>query len=208
MYFPGKCKTDYVMPELRTINSMPNIPSCATIVVLPTNEVTPITNYCFVIKNIRNIKMQSIGIKFFLGICDVKVLDKLGEIIILFLDEGSYRFFSDIASISCEPVEGVEGHYSSDCSNKEPIQLKPKEQGFDEAAEIVFDRTETATPGSVGSGFDWSFGNLFKNKKDQILFTIIMIVVAITIIMDIIIFLYCYCNRTKTAIITTPVLPS
>jgi hypothetical protein len=43
---PGKCKTDYVMPELRIINSMPNIPSCATIVVLPTNEVTPITNYC------------------------------------------------------------------------------------------------------------------------------------------------------------------
>jgi hypothetical protein len=29
----GKCKTDYVMPELRTINSMPNIPSCC-----PTNE--------------------------------------------------------------------------------------------------------------------------------------------------------------------------
>jgi hypothetical protein len=28
---PGKCKTDYVMPELRTINSMPNIPSsCLT----------------------------------------------------------------------------------------------------------------------------------------------------------------------------------
>jgi hypothetical protein len=65
----------------------------------------------------------------------------------------SYRFFSDIASISCEPVEGVEGHYSN-CSNKEPIELKPKEQGFDEAAEIVFDRTETATSGAVGSGFD------------------------------------------------------
>jgi hypothetical protein len=81
------------------------------------------------------------------------------------LDEGSYRFFSDISSISCEQVEGVEGHYLN-CSNKEPIELKPKEQGFNEAAEIVFDRTETATPGAVGSGFDWSFGNLFKNKKE------------------------------------------
>jgi hypothetical protein len=61
-----------------------------------------------------------------LGTCDVKVLDKLGEITILSLDEGSYRFFSDISSISCEQVEGVEGHYSN-CSNKEPIELKPKE---------------------------------------------------------------------------------
>jgi hypothetical protein len=133
------------------------------------------------------------------------VSDKLGEITILSLDEGSFRFFSDIASISCEPVEGVEGHYSN-CSNNEPLELKPKEQGFDEAAEIVFDRTETATPGSVGSGFDWSFGNLFKNKKDQIIFTIIMIVVTITVVMAIIIFLYCYCNRTKAAIIAAPVL--
>jgi hypothetical protein len=51
-------------------------------------------------------------------------------------------------------VEGVEGHYSN-CSNKNSIKLKPKKQGFDQAAEIVFDRTETATPGVVGSGFDW-----------------------------------------------------
>jgi hypothetical protein len=120
------------------------------------------------------------------------VSDKLGEITILSLDEGSYRFFSDIASIFCKPVEGVEGHYSN-CSNKEPIEL-------------VFDRTETATPGSIGSGFDWSFGNLFKNKKDQIIFTIIMIVVVIIVIMAIIIFLYCYCNRTKVVVIAARVL--
>jgi hypothetical protein len=132
---------------------MPNIPSCATIIVLPTNEVTPITNYCSAIKSIENMETQSIGIKFLSGTCDLKVSDKLGEITIIFLDEGSYRFFSDIANISCEPVEGVKKHYSN-CSNKEPIELKPKEQGFDEAAEIVFDRTETATPGAVGSGFD------------------------------------------------------
>jgi hypothetical protein len=195
------------MPELRTINSMPNIPSCATIVVLATNKVIPIINYYSAIKSIKNMETQSIGIKSLSGTCDVKVSDKLGEITILSLDEGSYRFFSDISSISCEPVEGVEGHYSN-CSNKEPIELKPKEQGFDEAAEIVFDRTETATPGSVGSGFDWSFGNLFKNKKYQIIFTIIMIVVAIIVVMVIIIFLYCYCNRTKAAVIAALVLPS
>jgi hypothetical protein len=150
---PGKCKTDYVMLELRMINSMLNIPSCATIVILPTNEMSPITNYCSAIKSIKNIETQSIGIKSLSGTCDVKVSDKLEDITILSLDEGSYRFFSDTASISCEQVEGVKGHYSN-CFNKEPIELKLKEQGFDEAAEIVFDRTETATPGAVGSGFD------------------------------------------------------
>jgi hypothetical protein len=202
---PGKYKTDYIMLELRMINSIPNIPSYATIVILPTNEVTPITNYCSAIKSIKNMETQSIGIKSLSGTCDVKVSDKLGEIIILFLDEGSYRFFSDISSISCELVEGVEGHYSN-CSNKEQIELKPKEQGFNKVAEIVFDRIEIVIPGVVGSGFDWSFGNLFKNKKDQIFFTIIMIVVAVTIVIAIIIFLYYYCNRTKVAIIAALVL--
>jgi hypothetical protein len=117
---------------------------------------------------------QSIEIKSLSGTCDIKVSDKLREIIILSLGKN--------------------------CSNKDPIELKPKEQGFDETAEIVFDRTETATPGAVGFGFDWSFGNLFKNKKDQIIFTIVMIVVAVTVVMSIIIFLYCYCNRTKAAV--------
>jgi hypothetical protein len=56
------------MPELRTINSMPNIPSCATIVVLPTNEITPITNYYSTIKSIKNMETQSVGIKSLSGI--------------------------------------------------------------------------------------------------------------------------------------------
>jgi hypothetical protein len=99
---PGKCKTDYVILELRIINSIPNIPSCATIVFLSTNEVTQITNYCSSIKSIKNMETQSIGIKSLSGTCDLRVSDKLGEITILSLDEGSYRFFSDIASISCD----------------------------------------------------------------------------------------------------------
>jgi hypothetical protein len=111
----------------------------------------------------------------------------------------SFRFFTDILSISCELIEKVEGHYSN-CSNKNPRELKPKEQ----VVEIVFDRIETATPGAVVSVFDWSFGNLFKNKKDQIIFTIIMIIV--TVVIAIIFFLYCYCNRTKTTVIVVLVL--
>jgi hypothetical protein len=50
---PEKCKTNYIMQNLRMINSMPNISSCSTIVVLPTKEVTFITNYCLAIKSIK-----------------------------------------------------------------------------------------------------------------------------------------------------------
>jgi hypothetical protein len=75
------------MLELRMINSMPNIPSYATIVILPTNEVTPITNYCLAIKSIKNMETQSIGIKSLSGTCDMKVSDKLRKITILSLDE-------------------------------------------------------------------------------------------------------------------------
>jgi hypothetical protein len=31
----------------------------------------------------------------------------------------------------------------------------------------VFDRTEIVIAKTVSSGFDWSFGNLFKNKKKK-----------------------------------------
>jgi hypothetical protein len=33
-----------------------------------------------------------------------------------------------------------------------------------QSAEIIFDRTETGGGRTMGSGFNWSFGNLFKNK--------------------------------------------
>jgi hypothetical protein len=62
------------------------------------------------------------------------------------------------------------------CSDKDPID-NPKRTGlgFDQAAEVIIDRTETAITGAVGSGFIWLFGNLFKNKKDHIIFTIVII---------------------------------
>jgi hypothetical protein len=102
-------------------------------------------------------------------------------------------------------VEGVEVHYFN-CSDKDPIELKLKEQGFDKAAKIVFDKTKTPTPGAVGLGFDWSFEIIFKNKKDQIIFTIVMIIIAVTVVFSIIIFLICYYNKTKAVVIMVLVL--
>jgi hypothetical protein len=36
------------------------------------------------------------------GFCDLKIQDKAGSIIIISIDNGSYRFFADLFGISCE----------------------------------------------------------------------------------------------------------
>jgi hypothetical protein len=47
---------DFAMPEIRTINGMPNIPSCSTIVSLKASNIIPVTKFCMAIKLINNIK--------------------------------------------------------------------------------------------------------------------------------------------------------
>jgi hypothetical protein len=35
---------NFTMPEIRTINRMPNIPSCSTIITLKASDTIPVTN--------------------------------------------------------------------------------------------------------------------------------------------------------------------
>jgi hypothetical protein len=42
----GGCRQDYVMSKVHTENSMPNIPSCFTLVTLKAKNAIPITSYC------------------------------------------------------------------------------------------------------------------------------------------------------------------
>jgi hypothetical protein len=99
---PGVCKQDYVMPEIRTANSMPNIPSCSTLVTLKTTDVIPVN--CQTVKTIKNTESNSIGIKSISGSCDIKVKDKLEYQLYISIDEGSYRFFNDLQGISCNLI--------------------------------------------------------------------------------------------------------
>jgi hypothetical protein len=84
---------------IRTINGMPNIPSCSTIVTLKALDVIPITKVCMAVKLINNTISNSVGIKLLLGSYDLKIQDKAGSIIIISIDEGSYRFFTDLYGI-------------------------------------------------------------------------------------------------------------
>jgi hypothetical protein len=108
---------DFAMPKIRTINEMPNIPSCSTIVTLKASDVIPGTKICMAIKLINNTKSNSVGIKSLSGSCDLKIQDKTGSLIIICIDEGSYIFFGDLYGISCE-FRG-EGNYVN-CSDKTP----------------------------------------------------------------------------------------
>jgi hypothetical protein len=111
---------DFAMPEIRTINEMPNIPSYSTIVTLKASDVIPVTKFCIAVKLINNIKFNSVGIKSLSGSCDLKIQDKAHSMIIISIDEGLYRFFANLFGISCEFTG--EGNYinCSKASMKQP----------------------------------------------------------------------------------------
>jgi hypothetical protein len=64
---------DFAMSEIRTINGMPNIPSCSTIVVLKASDVILVTKFCMAIKLINNKESNSVRIKLLSGSCDLKI---------------------------------------------------------------------------------------------------------------------------------------
>jgi hypothetical protein len=179
---------DYAMPEIRTINGIPNIPYCSTIVYLKASDVIPVTKFCMAIKLINNTESNSVGIKSLSGSCDLKIQDKAGSIIIISVDEGSYRFFADLFGISCEFTG--EGNYVN-CSDKTPEEIWPKDQGFDEAAEKIVNITSDTS--NNGLNLDQiSFKDLFNSKYKTIMWTIIIIISVIVFITILIIICYCY----------------
>jgi hypothetical protein len=90
------------------------------------------------VKLINNTESNLVGIKSLSGSCDLKIQDKACSIIIISIDEKSYRFFANLYGISCEFTS--EGNYVN-CSDKTPEEIRPKDQGFDEAAENIVNIT-------------------------------------------------------------------
>jgi hypothetical protein len=186
---------DFAMPKIRTINGMSNIPSCSTIVSLKASDVIPVTNYCMAIKLINNTESNSMGIKSLSGSCDLKIQDKAGSIIIISIDEGSYRFFADLYGISCEFTG--EGNHELFCE-----EIRPNDQGFDEAAEKIVNITSDNSKNCPNLDQIF-FKDLFNSKYKNIMWTIIIIISVIVFITILIIICYCYYNRTKVAITAT-----
>jgi hypothetical protein len=96
---PVNCMEDFAMSEIRTINGMPNIPSCSTMVTLKASDIIPVTKFCMAIKLVNNTKSNSVGIKSLSGSCDLKIQNKTSSIIIISIGEESYRFFAGLYGI-------------------------------------------------------------------------------------------------------------
>jgi preprotein translocase subunit SecY len=91
-----------------------------------------------------------------------------------------------------------EGNYIN-CSDKDQEEIKPKDQGFDEAAEKIVNKT--ADNSNKGLNLDQlSFKDLFNSKYKSIMWTIIIIIAIVIFIIILFIICYCYCNRTKVTI--------
>jgi preprotein translocase subunit SecG len=112
------------------------------------------------------------------------------------MDEGSYRFFTDLYRISCEFTG--EGNYVN-CSDKTPEVIRPKDQGFDEAAEKIVNITSSNSKYDLNL-FQISSKELFNSKFKTIMWTIIIIISVIVFITILIIICYCNSNRTKVAV--------
>jgi hypothetical protein len=56
------------------------------------------------LKIIKNVESNSVGIKSLLGFCDVQVEDKTGYKSFISIDEGSFKFFSDLEKVSCDLI--------------------------------------------------------------------------------------------------------
>jgi hypothetical protein len=108
------------------------------------------------------------GIKSLSGFYDLKIQDKAGSIIIISIDEGSYRFFADFYGISCEFTG--EGNYVN-CSDKTPEEIRPKDQGFDEVAEKIVNITSYNSKNGLNLD-QISFKYLFNPKYKTIMWTI------------------------------------
>jgi hypothetical protein len=135
------------------------------------------------------VESNLVGVKSLSGACNIQAEDKTGYRFYISVDKESFRFFNGFSKVSCDLV--TEGSYIN-CSDKEPEDVKPKDQGFDEVAEKIVDTSNTV--GGTG-GLDISFGNMFQSKFKIILIVIIVVVVVSISVAILIIFLYYYCNK-------------
>jgi hypothetical protein len=102
----------------------------------------------------------------------------------------------DSSQTSCEFTG--EGNYVN-CLDKDLEEIKPKNQGFDEAAEKIVNITSDNSKDGLDLD-QLSFKDLFNSKYKSIMWTIIMIIAILIFIIILFIICYCYYNRTKVTV--------
>jgi hypothetical protein len=179
---------DYILPAPQTVNPMPQLTSCMTLVKVPFTVEEMLMDFCTVVNIVHNIESNSYGFVSQVGDCSIKVKDDLDQTSYLYLSMGSYRFMKSVNQIAC--IDMGDGLYLN-CSSKNFTIIVPSEKGYDHVKEVVVDHT------NIGGEVDWNFENpfedLFKsNVKDiiTIVIIIILVIVAAIILFVVLKFLY------------------
>jgi hypothetical protein len=94
-----------------------------------------------------------------------------------------------------------EGNYIN-CSDKDPEEIKPKDQAFEEAVEKIINITSNNSKNGLNLD-QLSFKDLLNSKLKTIIWTNIIIITIVIFIVILFIICYCYCNRTKVAVTAT-----
>jgi hypothetical protein len=142
IYIPSKSNQNYILPTPISVNAMPNLVSCVTQIKVPFHVTGAGVNFCGLVNTVRNLETGISGLVSTSGDCVVKLGDENQNAFYISLTEGSYRFLKDWKYIACNPKgSGLYG----DCNNNVTfIEVEPKDQGLDLAAEIVVDTRTVA----------------------------------------------------------------
>jgi hypothetical protein len=188
---------DYYMEKPSTLNPLPQLVECNTLIQIPfiiTNGGLP---WCEAILVVNNTETGGIGFELGLGgrECVVKVQDDSDTIFYIVIHSGSYRFFQEVKGINC--IDAGEGVYTN-CGSDNFTTIIPKQMGYDTGAEI-----EVVSPideaGSGSSLFSWPslFGNVFSSNIITAIQYITIAVIAVVGLVIGIILLRCLISHCQ-----------
>jgi hypothetical protein len=180
---------DYILPVPQTVNPIPQLTSCMTLVKVPFTIEEMLMEFCTVVNIVHNIESNSYSFESQVDDCTIKLKDDLEQTSYLYLSMGAYRFMKSVNEIACIDMGDV---LYLNCISKN-FTIIPSEKFYDRVKEVVVDHM------NIGAETDMSFSNpfedLFKsNIKDIITVVVIIIsvIIAAVIIFVILKFLYRY----------------
>jgi hypothetical protein len=189
------CYDKYQMPKSKTLNPLPELISCSTLIQIPFVISDGGLSYCQSISITNNTVTGGIGFSIASSEvdCVVKVMDSSEIIFYITLHTGSYGFFREAIYINCK--EAAIGIYTN-CGLENFSVIHPINMSYNWGAEI-----EVVSDNVIGgdSGFDWPnpFSSLLGNTLSTAISYIIMAAIVLTGIVIGIIILRCLISHCQ-----------
>jgi hypothetical protein len=172
------CYHDYVMPPSATLNPLPELLSCTTLMQIPFVISDGGLPFCKAVVVSNNTETGGIGFTSSSQDwdCVIKVKDSSDVIFYITLHSGSYRFFKEVTHINCE--EAGDGNYIN-CGLDIVNSLNPKNMTYDVGAKIQV-VSDKYVPDGSGNSVPNPFSNSLKNNVVTVVVIIIIVIIVIT----------------------------